>query len=106
MAYVPGSHHGPVRPHARSQVLGFSQGITDYGPDDVAREVAIHLEPGDVAAHRGNLIRSAGENVAHAPSRTFAIVFRGGRCHRDEEAFARYQAAVQRQQAELAASES
>ncbi len=103
MRYVPGSHRGPVRPHARSQVLGFSQGITDYGAEDAAREVAIHLEPGDVAAHHGNLIHLAGENRSRTRHRrAFAIVFQGASCRRDEEAFARYQAAVQQQQAELA----
>ncbi len=107
MRYVPGSHHGPVRPHARSQVLGFSQGITDYGPDDAAARWPFICEPGDVAAHHGNLIHSAGENRSRTRHRrAFAIVFQGASCRRDEEAFARYQAAVKRQQAELAASES
>jgi phytanoyl-CoA hydroxylase len=103
MRYVPGSHLGPVRPHARSQVLGFSQGITDYGDADAAREVPIHLEPGDVTAHHGNLIHLAGLNrSATRHRRAFAIVYKGASCRRDEEAFARYQAAVKQQQAELA----
>ncbi|MEX2114518.1 MAG: phytanoyl-CoA dioxygenase family protein [Pirellulales bacterium] len=105
MRYVPGSHLGPVRPHDRSKVLGFSQGITDYGELDQVREVAIHLEPGDVTAHHGNLIHLAGQNRSTTRQRrAFAIVFKGASCRRDEEAFARYQAAVAKQQAELAAS--
>jgi phytanoyl-CoA hydroxylase len=103
LRYVPGSHLGPVRPHARSQVLGFSQGITDYGDADAAREVPVHLEPGDVTAHHGNLIHLAGLNrSATRQRRAFAIVYKGASCRRDEAAFARYQAAVKQQQAELA----
>lgn len=97
--YVPGSHLQPTRPHARSGVLGFSQVISDYGPADQAREVPIHLRPGDAMAHHGNTIHLAGPN--HSPSRhrrAFAMVYRGVSCQRDEEAFARYQAAAQAQQ--------
>src|SRR5262249_31933285 len=78
LRYVAGSHRRGIRPHGRSNVLGFSQGITDYGPDDAAHEVQIHLRPGDVAAHHGETIhraepnRSAGRN-----RRAFAMVFRG-----------------------------
>ncbi len=102
MRYVPGSHLGPVRPHARSQVLGFSQGITDYGPNDASCEVAIHLQPGDVAVHHGNLIHLAGANRSSTRQRrAFAIVFKGASCRRDEDAFERYQAACKAQQEAL-----
>lgn len=98
MRYVPGSHKEPVRPHARSGTLGFSQAISDYGPADTAREVAIPLSPGDVSAHHGNLIHRAGPNrSATRHRRAFAMVFRGTSCQRDEVAFARYQASVRAQ---------
>ena len=32
--YVTGSHHHGVRPHGRTQTLGFSQGISDFWTDD------------------------------------------------------------------------
>ena len=32
--YVTGSHKRGMRPHCRTQTLGFSQGITDYGELD------------------------------------------------------------------------
>jgi phytanoyl-CoA hydroxylase len=100
--YVPGSHLLPTRPHARSGVLGFSQTISDYGPEDVAREIPIHLQPGDAMAHHGNTIHLAGPNrSATRHRRAFAMVFRGVSCERDEEAFARYRAAVQAQQQSL-----
>ena len=35
LEYVRGSHKSETfRPHARSGVLGFSQGITDFGTDN------------------------------------------------------------------------
>ncbi len=96
LRYIPGSHLRGVRPHTRSGVLGFSQRISDYGPDDAAREVPIHLQPGDVVAHHGNLIHLSGVNrSATRHRRAFALVFQGESCRRDEAAFAAYQAALQ-----------
>ena len=102
LRYVAGSHRSAVRSHGRSEVLGFSQGITDYGADDRAREVAIHLQPGDAVAHHGNTIHRADPNRSPTRHRrAFAMVFRGTSCRRDEEAFARYQAAVKAQHSAL-----
>jgi phytanoyl-CoA hydroxylase len=104
MRYVVGSHLTPVRPHGASKALGFSQGIVDYGPGDQAREVRIHLEPGDVTAHHGNLIHLAGPNRSHTRHRrAFAMVFKGSSCRRDEQAHAHYLAALKTQHAVLAA---
>jgi phytanoyl-CoA hydroxylase len=103
MRYVVGSHRAPVRPHGASKVLGFSQGIMDYGPSDQAREVPIHLQPGDVTAHHGNLIHLAGPNRSTTRHRrAFAMVFKGASCRRDEQAYARYLAALESQHAALA----
>lgn len=102
LRYVAGSHLRGFRPHARSRVLGFSQGITDHGPADVAREVPIHLQPGDAVAHHGMTIHRAEANrSATRQRRSFAMVFKGVSCRRDDTAFARYQAAVKAQHAEL-----
>ena len=98
LRYVAGSHLQPVRPHARSHVLGFSQGISDYGEADRAAEVRIHLQPGDVVAHHGNTIHRADANrSATRHRRAFAMVFKGVSCQRDEVAFAKYMAAVKEQ---------
>lgn len=103
LRYVPGSHLHPVRPHGRSAVLGFSQGITDYGPRDAEREVSIHLAPGDVVAHHGNLIHRAEANRSPTRHRrALAIVYKGASCRRNEPAFARYLQAVKAQQESLA----
>src|SRR5947209_1891676 len=98
LRYVAGSHRRGIRPHDRSNVLGFSQGVTDYGPDDAAREVKICLQPGDVAVHHGQTIHRADPNrSATRNRRAFAMVFKGVSCRRDEEAYARYQAALRTQ---------
>jgi phytanoyl-CoA hydroxylase len=98
LRYVAGSHAHGVRPHAASGVLGFSQTISDYGPADAAREAPIHLAPGDVVVHHGNTIHRAEANrSATRNRRSFAMVFKGASCRRDEESFARYQAALKAQ---------
>ncbi len=98
LRYVAGSHRRGIRPHGRSNILGFSQGITDFGPEDEAREVAVCLAPGDVAVHHGETIHRAEPNrSATRHRRAFAMVFKGTSCRRDEEAFARYQAALKAQ---------
>lgn len=102
LRYVAGSHRRGIRPHSRSGLLGFSQGISDYGPEDAAREVLIRLQPNDVVAHHGETIHRADPNRSEARHRrAFAIVFRGVSCRRDEEGFARYQASLRDQHREL-----
>lgn len=104
LRYVAGSHTRGVRPHSATKVLGFSQGIVDYGPDDVAREQKILLQSGDLVVHHGETIHRAEANRTHHQNRrAFAMVFKGASCQRDEAAFARYQKQVQKQHAELAA---
>jgi len=102
LRYVPGSHRRGIRPHSRSNILGFSQGITDYGPDDAAREVGIHLQPGDSVVHHGEMIHRTEPNRSKdRQRRAFAMVCRGVSCRRDEEAFARYQTAAKAQQHQM-----
>jgi phytanoyl-CoA hydroxylase len=102
LRYVAGSHTAGYRVHARSSILGFSQGITDYSPDDFRREVAVPLRAGDAVAHHGMTIHRADANhAANRQRRSFALVFKGVSCQRDEAAFARYQAAARRQHEQL-----
>ena len=102
LRYVAGSHLRGVRPHSSNKVLGFSQGITDYGDEDVAREVKILLKPGDAVVHHGNTIHRADPNRTQDRNRrAFAMVIRGQSCRRDEEAFERYRTAVRAQHKEL-----
>ena len=102
LRYVRGSHLRPIRRHNRSNVLGFSQGIIDYGGADRAAEVRIHLAPGDVVVHHGNTIHRADANRSTTRNRrAFAMVMKGVSCRRDEAAFARYAAAVKEQHQQM-----
>lgn len=102
LRYVPGSHRRGIRPHQRTGVLGFSQGIIDYGPEDLANEVEIHLARGDLVVHHGETIHRAEPNRSTTRHRrAFAMVFQGASCRRDEEAFARYLAALDSQHSEM-----
>ncbi len=95
LRYVPGSHSCGLRPHNRTEVVGFSQGISDYGPEDEAAEVLIQLQPGDLVCHHGELIHRADANRSPTLSRrAFALVAEGISCQRDEEAFQVYQASA------------
>lgn len=102
LRYVSGSHREGIRPHLRTGVLGFSQGIFDYGPDDEAREVEMHLAPNDLLVHHGETIHRADANRSvDRHRRAFAMVYRGVSCERDEEAFARYEASLNSQHADM-----
>ena len=102
LRYVRGSHLLGIRPHRATEVLGFSQGITDYGPGDVAQEECVELAPGDAVAHHGNTIHRADANQTATKSRrAFAIVFQATSCQRDEEAFQRYLQNVNQQHQSL-----
>jgi phytanoyl-CoA hydroxylase len=102
LRYVAGSHERGYRPHSKSKILGFSQGIVDYGADDFLREVAVRLEPGDVVAHHGMTIHRADANCSSGRQRrSFAVVFKGVSCQRDEAAYARYLASARQQHQEL-----
>jgi phytanoyl-CoA hydroxylase len=98
LRYVRGSHTGGIRPHSPTQVLGFSQSVSDYGPDEEALEQPILLEPGDLVVHHGETIHRADPNrSATRHRRAFGIVYRGKSCSRDEAAFQRYEDAVKEQ---------
>lgn len=61
--YVRGSHERGMRPHGRTQTLGFSQGMTDFGtPTDVADEVYFPTQPGDLLVHHALTIHRADGN--------------------------------------------
>lgn len=100
LRYVAGSHQHDIRPHGRTEILGFSQGITDFGETDQQREVAMQLQPGDLVAHHGKTIHRADANQSNdRHRRAFAMVIRGVSCQRDEHAFARYTQSLKAQHA-------
>lgn len=89
--YVPGSHRRGMREHRRTAVLGFSQGMTDFGDADRAAEVAVRTQPGDVVAHHCMLIHRADGNTRTRPRRALGVVYHAAHVKRDEEAVRKYQ---------------
>ncbi len=91
--YVQGSNHLGMRPHGRTQTLGFSQGVTDYGTDaDRANEVALVAQPGDLLAHHAMTIhRADGNRSAVRSRRALGFIYYSERAKVDEVAWAAYQ---------------
>lgn len=100
--YVRASHKKGIRPHGRSAILGFSQGILDYSDADRELEVPTDLQPGDVIVHHGNTIHLASPNRAKdRHRRAFAMVIKGVSTQRDLVAYQNYQDAVKQQHAQM-----
>ena len=91
--YVRGSHQRGMRPHGRTQTLGFSQGVTDYGtPEDQANEAAFPAQPGDLLVHNAMTIHRADGNSSSTRTRkALGFIFYSERAKIDEEAHAAYQ---------------
>ena len=100
--YVRGSHKAGVRPHSVTEVLGFSQGISDYGPADVNNEAMIELQAGDAVVHHGDTIHRTDPNMSgrlHRPA--ISMVCQGVSAQLDTAAQARYLSAMREQQSAL-----
>ncbi len=91
--YVRGSHRRGLRPHGRTQTLGFSQGVTDYGtPQDLADEVAFPAHPGDLLVHNAMTIHRADGNLSRSRTRqAIGFIYYSERAKEDEVAYAAYQ---------------
>ncbi len=84
--YIPGSHRQGMRPHQKTNTLGFSQGIADYGDADRRREVAVPAEPGDLIVHHCLIIHRADANLSARSRRALGAVYFSGRAQIDEAA--------------------
>ncbi len=91
LRYVQGSHRRGMRCHGRTHVLGFSQAIVDYGLDDVSREVAVCVNPGDVIVHDALTIHRADPNLSARNRRALGFVYLSSRAHVDTAARDEYQ---------------
>ena len=89
--YVRGSHRKGMRPHARSNTLGFSQGITDYGAEDAAAEAPMMSHPGDLHIHHSMTIHRADGNPTEHARRAMALVCYSALAHENREASEAYQ---------------
>ena len=89
--YIPGSHRRDMRPHRLSNVLGFSQGITDFGDADRAIEAPIHCQVGDLICHHSMIIHRADSNPSKRRRRALGFVYYAKRAKKDDERAAAYQ---------------
>ena len=91
--YVRGSHSRGMRPHGRTQTLGFSQGVIDYGtPDDLSNQVAFPARPGDLLVHHAMTIHRADGNRSKSNTRrALGFIYYSKRAQVDEKAHAEYQ---------------
>lgn len=93
--YVPGSHLEGMRPHGRTSILGFSQGITDYGTEDTAREVWFRTAPGDLLVHHSMTIhRADGNRSPHRTRRALGFIYYAAKAREDGERKRAYQTAL------------
>jgi len=90
--YLPGSHCKGLRPHGRTEVLGFSQGITNYDSADRAAEVPIVASPGDLLVHHAITIHRADGNPSRRHRRSLGLIFYAVRARQDAKKLAAYQA--------------
>ena len=92
LRYVRGSHKKGLRPHSRTQTLGFSQGITNYGTDyDQKNEIAHTAQPGDLLVHHALTVhRADGNNSATHPRTALGFVYLSERAKEQTEHLAEY----------------
>ena len=91
MRYVKGSHKLPLRAHADSEILGFSQMIIDYGKTDEQAEVAFCAEPGDLLVHDGRTIHRADGNESERPRPALGLVYVAATSQQDRARSQAYQ---------------
>jgi 2-oxoglutarate-dependent dioxygenase len=95
--YVRGSHRDAAfRPHGQTGVLGFSQGITDFGTAaDRAGEVAFPGPAGTFLMHHAKTVHWAGANRSATRSRrALGFIYYAARARPDIRARDAYQAAL------------
>ena len=91
--YVKGSHKQGIRPHGKTEVLGFSQAMLDFGkPEDLANEVYFKVKPGDLLAHHSLTIHWADGNKSETRTRkALGFIYYGESAKVDEAAHKAYQ---------------
>ena len=91
--YVCGSHLRGLRPHGRTGVLGFSQGMTDFGtPEDLENEVYFPTQPGDLLVHHSLTIHRADVNSSENRTRkALGFIYYAQRAREDTARKQKYQ---------------
>lgn len=92
VSYVKGSHLKGMRHHTKTETVGFSQGITDFGlKEDLSNEVFFPTQPGDLLIHHALTIHRAGPNTSTNRSRkAMGLIYFGASAKEDLKAKAAY----------------
>lgn len=91
MRYVKGSHRQSLRPHVDSNVLGFSQRLVDYGPEEARDEICLTADPGDLIVHDGRTIHRADANSSDRPRPALGLVYFAAASEEDKPKTTAYQ---------------
>lgn len=90
--YLKGSHRDGLRLHERTQTLGFSQGISNFGEQETREEVPCPARPGELLAHHALTVHRADANVSSTRSRrALGFIFYGESAREDKSAHEAYQ---------------
>jgi phytanoyl-CoA hydroxylase len=90
--YLRGSHLDGMRSHERTQTLGFSQAIMDFGKNETREEITCPANPGDLLAHHALTIHRADANLSPTRSRrALGFIFYGESAREDKLAHESYQ---------------
>ena len=97
--YVQCSHRYGMRWHGRTQTLGFSQGIIDFGiENDVENTVSFPCKAGHLIAHHSLTVHWADGNTTADKSRqALGAVFFADRCEVDQKMSDAYQAQLDKE---------
>ena len=99
--YVAGSHKFGILDHQRSDVLGFSQGLTEANIGAYGKDVGCRLRRGDLLVHHCLTIHRAEANVSERLRRAFGAVYYGASDRFDAEKHRHYRASVDSQRKEM-----
>lgn len=88
--YVSGSHRRGMRTHEKTDMLGFSQGIPDFGVEDRNNEVAVPAHPGDLLVHHSLLIHRAEANMSARKRRALGLIYYSSNAREDAERMQNY----------------
>jgi phytanoyl-CoA hydroxylase len=92
--YIRQSHRRGIRPHGRTELLGFSQGIVDYSSADGNLEVPMIASPGDLLVHHGMTIHRADANASSRHRRALGLVYYAAKAKPNEVALAAYNSSL------------
>ena len=104
--YLSGSHVRGMRAHERTDTLGFSQGIPDYGVEDKKNEVAIPARPGDLLVHHCLMIHRAEANMSDRKRRALGLIYYSSNAKEDVERARDYKRALELEIANQGGSET